>query len=79
MATKIAKWGNSYAVRLPKETIERLSLKEGSSVVVSTESTNIKIQPIKTKEILSELISRINRTNRHELIDFVKIVGKELW
>ena len=79
MATKIAKWGNSYAVRLPKETVESLSLKEGSSVVVSTESTNIKIQPIKTKETLSELISRINRTNRHKLVDFGKTVGKELW
>ena len=34
MTTKIKKWGNSLAVRLPKEMIRRLALKEGSAVFV---------------------------------------------
>ena len=34
MTTKVQKWGNSLAVRLPKEMIRRLALKEGSGVVV---------------------------------------------
>jgi len=31
-AVKVAKWGNSLAVRLPKEVVERLGLKENDEV-----------------------------------------------
>lgn len=34
MTTKLKKWGNSLAVRLPKEMIRRLALREGSNIVV---------------------------------------------
>ena len=34
MTTKVQKWGNSLAVRLPKEMVQHLALKEGSGVVV---------------------------------------------
>ena len=34
MTTTIQKWGNSLAVRLPKEIIRQLALKQGSGVVV---------------------------------------------
>ena len=32
MTTKIRKWGNSLAIRIPKYIIDRLGLKEGSLV-----------------------------------------------
>lgn len=34
MTTTIQKWGNSLAVRLPKEIIRQLALKQGSGVIV---------------------------------------------
>ena len=34
MATKVQKWGNSLAVRLPKEMVRHLALKKGSGVLV---------------------------------------------
>lgn len=34
MTTKLKKWGNSLAVRLPKEMIRHLALREGSNIVV---------------------------------------------
>lgn len=34
MTTKIQKWGNSLAVRLPKQLIIRLGLREGSEVMI---------------------------------------------
>mgnify|MGYP001597695078 CR=1 FL=1 len=45
MATTIQKWGNSLAVRIPKELIRRLALKEGSGVVVREEREAIIIRP----------------------------------
>ena len=32
MKMQIGKWGNSLAVRLPREIVERLGLKEGDSI-----------------------------------------------
>lgn len=70
MTTKIKKWGNSYAVRLPKSEVDRLSLKEGSSVIV-------KIEPVKKKPTLDELVSQIDPDNLPEMIDWGEDVGNE--
>ena len=72
MTTKIAKWGNSYAVRLPKESVEKLLLKEGSLV-------DITITPKKRKPTLDELIAQIDPNNIPELIDWGPDVGNEIW
>jgi antitoxin MazE len=34
-AMKVAKWGNSLAIRIPKELAEELALKEGDSVTLT--------------------------------------------
>ena len=44
MATKIQKWGNSLAVRLPKGLVQKLRLEEGSEVEVREEKSRIVIQ-----------------------------------
>jgi antitoxin MazE len=40
-AMQVSKWGNSLAVRLPKELVEQLGLKEGDdlNVVAATDGT----------------------------------------
>lgn len=44
MTTKVQKWGNSLAVRIPKEMIRRLALKEGSGIVVREDKDAIIIR-----------------------------------
>ena len=44
MVTTIQKWGNSFAVRIPKELVLNLALKEGSSVVVREDTDAIIIR-----------------------------------
>ena len=34
MTTKIRKWGNSYAVRIPKYVVDKSGLREGSTVEI---------------------------------------------
>lgn len=46
MTTKIQKWGNSLAVRLPKKLIVRLNLKEGSEVVVGEREQSVLIKRV---------------------------------
>jgi len=42
--TKLKKWGNSLAVRLPKDMTRELALKEGSSILVRQEKDVIIIR-----------------------------------
>ena len=49
MTTKIKKWGNSLAVRLPKRLMTRLNLQEGSEVMVDEREQNVLI----TRVVLS--------------------------
>ena len=80
MTTKVQKWGNSLAVRLPKELADRFSLYQGSSVVISNDKESIKIKPVIEKEMsLREMVKKINKFNRHEEIDFGPPVGKEVF
>ena len=44
MPTKVKKWGNSLAVRLPKDIMRHLALKEGSGVVVRHDRDTIIIR-----------------------------------
>ncbi len=80
MTTKVQKWGNSLAVRLPKEAAESIGLRQGSVVSIIRGVDLISIKPLsKPKETLAQMVRKINKRNRHDLIDWGKPVGKEIW
>lgn len=84
MSTKVQKWGNSLALRLPKEIAAGLNIKEGSEIIIESKAKRIIIKPLKTKikthvPTLEELVSKITKDNRHPLIDWGHPMGKEVW
>jgi antitoxin MazE len=79
MKTKIQKWGNSLAVRLPKSVVEQKSLTEGEGVSVAIKDGVITIEQIKKpKYTLDELLAQITPDNIHKEIDWGSDVGKEI-
>ncbi len=72
MATKIRKWGNSYAVRISKEMLRKLDLRDGSVV-------EINLKPAHKKLTLKELVDQITPQNRHPHLDWGPPMGKEIW
>lgn len=81
MTTKVKQWGNSLAIRVPKEIAKKALLVEGSEVVLSFKNKDIVIaRTEKKKETLRDLVAKITPENKRELIipdnDFV---GKETW
>ncbi len=82
MTTKVQKWGNSLAVRLPKELAKNLHLSAGVRVSFVTKKNSFEIKaetrPIK-KYILEELLKSITSKNYHSEYDWGKTVGKEVW
>jgi antitoxin MazE len=56
---KVAKWGNSLAVRLPKAVVEVMDLKEGDDLKVSvTGSTDIELARTPDRLALLERLQR---------------------
>lgn len=79
MKTKIKKWGNSLAVRIPKSLADEMSLDEGSSVVLSLNDNELVIRSAKKLYNLRELVKEINKGNRHDEVDLGEPVGREEW
>lgn len=79
MKTKISKWGNSVALRIPKSFAQQVNLKEGTPVDLKIEKDQLVISPQKQKHNLKTLLSEVNEDNLHEEIDFGEPEGKEVW
>jgi len=81
MTTTIRKWGNSYAIRLPKAMVEGANLREGQSVEISSGSKN-SLNIVGTTPVdfsLKQLVARITPANRHAPEEWGTAVGKEAW
>ncbi|MGE3062325.1 MAG: AbrB/MazE/SpoVT family DNA-binding domain-containing protein [bacterium] len=79
MNTKINAWGNSLAVRIPKNILDELKLKENDSVTVERENNCIRIRPAKKRLKLSDLVDKIKPSNLHAEIETEEGFGNEAW
>lgn len=80
MTTKVQKWGNSLALRIPKSFAKDVHLENGVTVNLSVTKGRLVIEPSrKTRYSLAELIKNISKNNLHAETDFGPAVGKEVW
>lgn len=80
MRAKVAQWGHSLALRVPRHMAEEVGLSAGSAVELRVEAGGLAVSPVVDEEpTLAELVAQITEENRHELIDFGRPVGKEVW
>lgn len=79
VATTVQKWGNSLAVRIPKDIADRINITQGSEINVVENEGKITLVPRQPqiKYSLDELLAQCKPENRHEEIDF-GVEGKEL-
>lgn len=61
MQVRIAKWGNSLAVRLPRAITDDLGLAEGQSVDIGIEDGSVKLKPSTERVRLSDLVAEAER------------------
>jgi len=80
MKTRIQKWGNSLAVRIPKSFADEVGLQRETPVEVSLMDGQLVISRIsKPKPDLEQLLSKITKENLHQQVDTGTAVGKEAW
>jgi len=74
----IKKWGNSLALRIPKDIAQTLHIENNSNLELSIKDGALVIEPQKST-LLESLVSRIDADNLHTEIDTGKAVGNEEW
>jgi antitoxin MazE len=80
MRTKVQKWGNSLAVRIPKALAHDAQLENDSVVEITMVEGQIIITPvIATSWTLDELLKGIHKNNIHHKVDTGFAVGNEVW
>ncbi len=80
MRTKVQKWGNSLALRIPKAFALDAQIENNSEVEILLVDGQIVIKPIpKQQWTLEQLLSGITSENMHQEIDTGSAVGKEVW
>ncbi len=79
MRTRIAKWSNSLAMRIPKPFTADAGLADGDEVEITLEGGRIVITPVGKDYRLGELVDRITSDNRHDETDWGRPVGNEVW
>ena len=80
MLTKVQKWGNSLALRIPKAFALDAQLKNDSLVEVSLVDGQIVIRPVPSPALsLEQLLSGVTSHNLHHETDTGNAVGNETW
>lgn len=80
MKTRIQKWGNSLALRIPKSFANEVGLEQDSPVEVSLEDGKLVIEAVtKSKLTLRRLLAQVTKDNRHAEFDTGPAVGSEVW
>jgi antitoxin MazE len=74
----VKKWGNSLAIRIPKDVVHSLDITNNTIVEMSVKKGTLVIRP-KQKDHLEALVEKITPENLHGEIDTVEAVGNEEW
>lgn len=80
MDAKIAKWGNSLAMRLPANLADELGLEPGSEVEIRRAGRELRLLPKASPKRyeLSELLKGVTTDNSHPEIPSGPDVGREI-
>jgi antitoxin MazE len=84
MALQIAKWGNSLALRIPKDVAEQAGLAVGSVVKANVRAgilsvTHVRAPKKRSGKQLSRLLKGMTPAHFQHEITWGTPVGKEVW
>jgi antitoxin MazE len=80
MKSRIQKWGNSLALRIPKSFAIEAGLCEDTPVDLSVKEGKLVVQPDSEEPLcLDRLLAEITDENLHGEWDTGPMVGKEIW
>lgn len=78
MTVAVKKWGNSLALRIPKDIAKSLSVDENSKIDLEIVHDGVLLKPVHNSH-LEDLVSQITKENLHSEVDSGASVGHEEW
>jgi antitoxin MazE len=82
MQVRVSRWGNSLAVRLPKQLAEQLGLTEGQTVDLAVVDNAIKIEAEATPRIprykLADLLADCDPNDQPDVVEWGPDIGAEI-
>jgi len=75
--TRVAKWGNGLAVRIPQAIVREADLAVGDRLSIHVAADGAIV--LRRKYSLDQLVAGITRRNRHRETNWGTPRGKEFW
>jgi antitoxin MazE len=80
MLTRVQKWGNSLAVRIPKPFAVEAGLEQDTQVEMSLVDGKLIVAPVAEPALtLESLLAQVTDQNLHGEVDTGPAVGNEVW
>lgn len=81
MTATIRRWGNSAAVRIPRDILSQANLEEGTNVeFILTEEKEIMLRAVRKRQTIQEIFAGYNGGFlQSEEINWGKPQGEEVW
>jgi antitoxin MazE len=77
MRARVAKWGNSLGVRIPREIADRAGMAEGSEIEIEAKGECVVIVPARRRYKLDELLQGMTPKAMREAFDWGPDRGRE--
>jgi len=77
MRSKVQRWGNGLAVRIPQPYANEIGLQPDSEVELSVHEGSLVVKATRPHYRLEDLVKGITAKNRHPEIDFGPPQGRE--
>ncbi len=80
MRTKVQRWGNSLAVRIPRHLAVESRIRRGTDVEVSVRDGTLVVVPVRDRAYtLDELLLGVTKKNLHGETQTGRSIGREAW
>jgi antitoxin MazE len=79
MKTKVQRWGNSLAIRIPKAYAADLRVEAGSVIDLDIVEAKLIVTPEVDVSSLEALLAQVTPENVHAETDVGPAVGREAW
>lgn len=76
--SKVSRWGNSLAFRIPQDVADHLKLSDGGQVSVEVKDDSFTVRPIRKKWSEAELLRGVTPEMVGGELDWGTAVGKEI-
>jgi antitoxin MazE len=79
MVTRVQKWGNSLALRIPQSFAVQAKVAVGTAVDIAVEKGQLVVRPVRQRYRLRDLLKAVDAGNLHAEVRTGRPVGREVW